>query len=328
MHSVINKLGLFPEWHNFTEAETNFNQAEENFVRSIDTLAEEKEDKFFKVNNFSYLSQQIQYIANSLSSSNISLGSVLEPEMKKAQEIYDKFQTKKLDKFKYDNAYKRAIKRSNDIHEMLEKRRNGIFESTDFDDDDDQPKPGSSQAKYDQDYDLYQKAFVQNMSNIFGEVASSRMRTSAKICEIGSLLKEKASNIEIVHKQTENELSAEMKKLHKVVRKNKKMLDKEFTVDECEDDEIIIVKEEKGIVDVSDEEEEEEENISTNQNIATPKVQIHGDTNNMGNIKLLAGLILDNNGNQFDNSSNDTIPNNPKQKQGHKKRGRRPKKRH
>ena len=283
MHTVINKI--WPEWNNFNEVSANYNSNENEFVKSINTIAERSDQKIYKIVDMEILLNKINEIAESLKNAN-ETNTYVNSDLKALTTIYDRFQPKKLDKFRYDAAYKRAAKQSDNIKEMYEKRKVGIYEP--IPEDPDKPKEGSAQDKYEIDFDIYQKTFVQNVAKALSEIGSSRMRAYHKISQIGSEIVNKAPPIEINYAQSDEDLKQEMKKLNRVVRKNKKMLDKEFAVDEIDEDDFCIVKEQKGIVDISDDEEEEAEGptnaSSTDHNIKNlAQMMLHANTQNPDN---------------------------------------------
>lgn len=312
MQTVINKLGLFPEWSNFSESNKNLAQSEDTFVKSLDPIKcfEGSDQNMYEFPNLPILTHQIQDISTVMENGNQAI-SCESSDLKNLESIYNKFQTKKFDKSKFDCSYKKSIKKSDAIHEMIEQHQ---LDMTNLENDEEKAEPGSKQEKFDQEFDEYQHIFIQSLSNIFNEFSSTRMRTATKIAEVGSLLSEKASPIQIVYGETMNELNEEIKKLKKVVRNNDKILNNEDTVKVCDDDEFTIVEDQKGVIELSDgeyyEDEYEDDDNSAKPQSETTKVQNSAPPTDES-ITRLAKMLFDDE-EQNNNNINNTVTDNSK----------------
>lgn len=253
MQTVINKI--FPEWSNFSEANKNFLQTEDQFVKSLELIQsfEGNNQNMYQIRTLSFLNQKVHEISSILDDGNQAI-SCVNLDLKNLESVFNKFQTKKLDKKRYDNAYKRCIKTSDEIRDMIEKQQTNISNLLE---NEEQPEPGSKQEKFDQEYNEYQKSFVLGLSNIMSEISASKLRTSTNITEIGENFADKKSPIEIYHRDTIEELHQEIKSLEKVIRENDKSLNNEGEVDICDDDGFTIIQDPKK-VNMSNIEEEEQ----------------------------------------------------------------------
>lgn len=253
MKTVINKI--FPEWSNFSEANKNFLQVEDQFVKSLELIQsfEGNNQNMYQIRTLSILNQKVHEISSILDDGNQAI-SCVNLDIKNLESVFNKFQTKKLDKLKYDNSYKRAIKKADEIHDMIEKQQ---LDFSILQENEDQPEPGSKQEKFDQEFNEYQKSFALGLSNIISELSASKLRTATNITEIGEDFADKKSPIEIYHRDTIDELNQEIKALKKVIRENNKSLNNEGEVDICDDDGFTIIQDPKK-VNLSDCEEDEE----------------------------------------------------------------------
>lgn len=295
MQTVINKLGLFPEWSNFNEANKNLAHSEDSLVKSLDPIKsfEGSNQNMYEFPNLQILTNQTQEISNVMDNANQAI-SCESSDLKNLESIYSKFQPKKLDKIRFDNSYKKSIQKSDQIQQMIESKQ---FNAFNLENNDEQVDPESKQGKFDQEFGEYQKIFIQNLANIINELSSTKMRTATKVAEIGSLLYDKASSIEIIHKENIEDINQEMKKLKKDVRNNDKILNNEDKVDACDDDdEFVIVQDKKGIIELSDGEyyeyDDEDEENNTKAQTSQPKEQNIVQSNDE-NIDQLAKMLYD-----------------------------------
>lgn len=317
MQTVINKLGLFPEWSNFSEANKNLAHSEDSFVKSLDPIKsfEGSNQNMYEFPNLQIITNQVQEISDVMDNANQAI-SCESSDLKNLESIYSKFQPKKLDKIRFDNSYKKSISKSDQIHEMIESHQINMFNLEN--NDEQKADPESKQEKFDREFDEYQKIFIQNFANIINEFASTKIRTATKVAEIGSLLVDKVSPIVIVHNESTEDLSQEMKKLKKVVRNNDKILNNEDKVDACDDDdEFVIVQDKKGVIELSDgeyyDDDYEEENNSIKEQPVQPKARDSIPSNDE-NINNLAKMLYEddtnnansNNINQAENANSTT----------------------
>ena len=252
MQTVINKI--FPEWSNFSEANKNFLHTEDQFVKSLELIKsfEGNNQNVYQIRTLSFLNQKVHEISSTIDDGNQAI-SCVNLDLKNLESVFNNFQTKKIDKIRFDNSYKRSIKRADEIHDMIEKNET-ILSS--LQENEDHPEPGSKQEKFDQEFNEYQKTFALGIGNIVSELSATKLRTATSIAEIGENFADKKSPIEIYHRDTIEELDQEMKLLKKVIRENNRNLDNEGEVDICDDDGFTIIQDPKK-VNMSDCEEEE-----------------------------------------------------------------------
>lgn len=302
MQTVINKLGLFPEWSNFSEANKNLAQSEDSLVKSLDPIKsfEGSNQNMYEFPNLQILTNQAQEISNVMDNANQAI-SCESSDLKNLESIYSSFQPKKLDKIRFDNSYKRSIEKSNQIHEMIENKQFNFI-----DEDEQKVEPESRQEKFNNEYDEYQKIFIQNLANIINEFSTTKIKTATKLAEIGSLLNDKASPIEIIHSQNIEDFNQELKDLKKVVKNNDKILTNEDKVEVNDDDnDFVIVQDKKGVIELSDgeyydDDYEEDNNNDIKEQPAPPKAQDSIPPSDE-NISHLAKMLFDEDTNNIDN---------------------------
>lgn len=308
MQTVISKLGLFPEWGNFIEANTNFVKSEDTFVKSLIPLSgfDESELKTIKIRDLSTMTQPVHEISETMDNSNQAI-SYVHADLKNLESTYNKFQPKKLNKLKYDASFKRSMKKSDDLHEMFQSGQVNFFD--DNDDEAECAEELTKQQKYDKEFDDYQKDFIQSMANIFSEIAISRSKAAAKIGEIGKGLRNKPFSIEIIQRQTDEDVINEMKKLKKTIKKAEKLPEEKVSVDENDDDDFVLVKDEGFNSSPSEDEYEDDDEfeILTHKSIhpqVAQKPQVTDPT-----LEELAALLFEdeNGGNENKPANNDEI---------------------
>lgn len=241
MQTVINKI--VPEWSNFSEANKNFLHNEDQLVKSLEPLQtfEGNNQNLYQIKTLSFLNQKVHEISTVLDDGNQAI-SCVNLDVKNLESVFNNFQKKKLDRSKYDNSYKRALKKSDAIHEMLVKHQTNLINQ---ENDEDQPEPGSKQEKFDQEFNEYQKSITQGVANILCEISSSKIRTATNIAEIGGNFADKKSPIEIYHKDSIEDLNQEIKILEKIINNANDSLNNEKNIEICDDDDGFTIVQDK-----------------------------------------------------------------------------------
>ncbi|OHT08293.1 hypothetical protein TRFO_04902 [Tritrichomonas foetus] len=181
---------------------------------------------------------------------------------------------------KLDAEYREATNKAQNLHQkliqlQLNSSNSDLIMKTKYAHDNATKEEASLQSQwevrksaYQKEFDAYQKEVIQNLTAVVGEISIARMRTAKKISELGTGIASAVSAFEMFENENDVIIRSEIKKLKKVVKKNDKLFNREVTIENGED-ELIVIKEQKGFIEISSDESDSDEieNASENKEI-------------------------------------------------------------
>ena len=292
MLSLINRFRTFPEWHNFTDSSNKLTQSENSISQIVRSLFDPKSPRSFNCDNLPVLLEQLRSMAESLDGMNQTI-SFINTDLNHLMKIYEDFSIKKQAMTQLENDYKTVSQRATGLHQKLIQMQISasnadILQRTKYAHEDAVKEEARlhdqwevKKKEYQIDFDKYQKEIVQNLTAILGEISITRMKTASKIADIGFDIANSSSSFDFHKNENDAMIRTELKKLKHIVQKNDKILSKEITFEQGDDD-IVIVREQKGLVIVSssDESESEPEIFETPKPKPKPNIQIQKPVNN------------------------------------------------